>query len=138
MRKIFDFQNPPPSDPEKNDGELVVEIGSYIPAKQQIESFIQSGKNLQASRQGRYDFEGEVDEDFTDPTRSPGFDMADASQLLMQAEANISEARRIAEANAKAAKVSQKESGSKAGSKSKASSADAGDASKPADAGAVE
>lgn len=131
MREIYDFQNLPPSDPEKNDGELVVEIGSYIPAKQQIESFIQSGKNLQAARQGRYDFEGEVDEDFTDPTRSPGFDMADASQLLLQAEANISEARKIAEANAKAEKVSKEESGSKA------SSADAGDASKPADAGAV-
>ena len=131
MRKIFDFQNPPPADPEKNDGELVVEIGSYIPAKQQIESFIQSGKNLQAARQGRYDFEGEVDEDFTDPTRSPGFDMADASQLLMQAEANISEARKMAAANAKAIGES------KAKSENKASSADAGDASKPADAGAV-
>jgi len=111
MRKIYDFQNLPPSDPEKNDGELIVEIGSYIPAKQQIESFIQSGRNLQAARQGRYDFEGEVDEDFTDPTRSPGFDMADASQLLLQAEANISEARRIAEANAKAEKVSKEGSG---------------------------
>ena len=131
MREIYDFQNLPPSDPEKNDGELVVEIGSYISAKKQIESFIQSGKNLQAARQGRYDFEGEVDEDFTDPTRSPGFDMADASQLLMQAEANISEARKMAAANAKAIGES------KAKSENKASSADAGDASKPADAGAV-
>ena len=131
MRKIYDFQNPPPHEPEKNDGELVVEIGSYIPAKKQIESFIQSGKNLQASRQGRYGFEGEVDETFNDPTRSPGFDLADASQLLAKAEANISEAKRIAAANAKAIDKSKAESGNKA------SPADAGDASKPAEAGAV-
>jgi len=134
MRKIFDFQNLPPADPEKNDGELVVEIGSYIPAKQQIESFIQSGKNLQAARQGRYDFEGEVDEDFTDPTRSPGFDMADASQLLLQAEANISEARRIAEANAKAEKVSKEGSGN---ALIKADEANASVATKGANATAV-
>lgn len=131
MRKIFDFQNPPPSEPEKNDGELVVEIGSYIPAKKQIESFIQSGKNLQASRQGRYDFEGEVDESFTDPTRSPGFDMADASQLLAQAEANISEAKKIAEANAKAIDESKAKSGT-IGAEGEAS-----EPSKPAEAGAV-
>lgn len=131
MRELYSFQNLPVNDPEKNDGELIVEIGSYISAKKQIESFIQSGKALTASRQGRYDFEGEVDMDFTDPTRSPGFDMADASQLLAQAEANISEAKKIAEANAKAIDESKVKSGKKA------SSAEAGDASKPAEAGAV-
>ena len=59
------------------------ESAGYIPAEAQIELFIQAGRKLDQARKEQYDFSAdeEVPDDFIDPTRSGGFDLADATQL---------------------------------------------------------
>ena len=60
-----------------------VETQGYIPADVQIMRMIDAGRRLDNFRRENFDFgsEEEVEDDFIDPTRSPGFDMSDASQL---------------------------------------------------------
>jgi len=80
--KIYTHFRRPEKKPEMNDGLTITESAGYIPPKKQIENLINAGKRLQAFRKEMYDFpEGEdVDDAFEDPTRRPGFDLADASR----------------------------------------------------------
>ena len=70
---------------EKNSGELLTEQAGYVPADVKILNMIEAGERLRDSRYG-YEFEDEksVPDDYYDPTREAGFDMADAS--VMKAE----------------------------------------------------
>ena len=86
MKFYTQFERPEKVNVEKNSGELLVEKGGYIPMKRQIEQFMQSGERLASARKAMslgYDFApGEdVDENYYDPTREPGFDLADASAI---------------------------------------------------------
>lgn len=65
----------------KMDTTSKTETAGYIPAEKLIESFIVAGRRLDASRKQQFDFdEGEtIPDDFVDPTRAPGYDLADAS-----------------------------------------------------------
>lgn len=96
--------------PEINNGETLVETAGYIPAQKKIENMILAGQRLVDYRKSQnYDFaDGKIDEDFMDPTRSPNFDLADATQMQLQAEANLAAAKAAAEAAAKAAEEAQK------------------------------
>jgi len=70
---------------EFNSGEDLCERAGYIPAQTRIENLILAGRRLVQARQEMYDFpDGKVDPDFIDPTRSPGFDMADATALTQR------------------------------------------------------
>lgn len=75
----------------KERGKRIVETAGYRSAKFQIEELMAAGKRLTDFRKGQYDFpEGtQVDEKFSDPTRSPNFDMADASAILRDVRRNI-------------------------------------------------
>lgn len=70
---------------EINSGEYLVETAGYISPQKQIEGMINAGIRLQLARDEEFDLYGEpyidLDEDFDDPTRHSGFDMADASIL---------------------------------------------------------
>lgn len=81
--KFHTNYEPPEVDFEKNSGEKKVEKAGYMPAEVQIFQMIQAGQRLGEARKEMFDFAPgqEVDEDVFDPTRSPGFDMADASQI---------------------------------------------------------
>lgn len=83
---------------EINDGETVVDMAGYIPAKAQIESLIMAGQRLVDHRRQLYDFapDQQVDEDFIDPTRSRGFDMADASTMADDVNARLKESAKEA------------------------------------------
>jgi len=83
---------------EKPSGPSRVEKAGYIPANIKIQSLMSAGKRLVESRAEQYDFldDKSVDHDFYDPTRRPGFDMADASIMENALEARI-EARIQAE-----------------------------------------
>ena len=67
---------------EKNSGELITEQAGYVPADVKILNMIEAGERLRDSRLG-YEFEDEqsVPNDYFDPTRDPGFDMADATSM---------------------------------------------------------
>ena len=65
---------------EINLGKNLVERSGYIPAQVRIENMILAGQRLVEYRKEMYDFfDGEnIDESFSDPTRSKNYDMADA------------------------------------------------------------
>jgi len=115
--KVYSIYEPPPTYEEVNSGEQVTEQAGYIPAQVQIEEMIYAGERLAAARKERFDFpsDSEVPDDFVDPTRSPGFDLADASALGTAAElrmkASAAQAKKAAEeaAAAKAASEQAKE-----------------------------
>lgn len=71
---------------EKGGGKIITESAGYIPPKIQIEQMIMAGQRLDLARKEQFDFgpDDEIDEDYVDPTREPGFDLADASQLASE------------------------------------------------------
>lgn len=95
---------------EKGGGELVTEVAGYIPAEVQITEMINAGIRLGEYRKEKYDFasEEDVDEDFFDVTRSPGFDLAEASiNARIGAEA-IASAKEFVQAQLDEKKVPEK------------------------------
>ena len=68
---------------EPGGGEKLVETQGYIPADIQIEQMLSAGIRLDEYRKEKYDFgpDEEVPDDFIDPTRNKGFDLADGSLL---------------------------------------------------------
>lgn len=94
-------------------GESLVETSGYIPANIQIEDMINAGIRLNQSRAEKYDFDSlEADDgEFIDPTRSLGFDMADASRINREVNARLRKQVEAAEAakKAEAMKVEKKE-----------------------------
>ena len=91
MIEFYTKYKRPEANPEKMDPHSKTEKAGYIPAKIQIENMIMAGQRLGDYRREMYDFgaEDKVDEDFMDPTRNPNYDMADASQDMMQIKAEI-------------------------------------------------
>lgn len=71
---------------EKHGGVSKTEKAGYLPPKKIIESMVMAGMRLKAFRSESFDLaEGEEDDgESIDPTRSPGFDMADASQIALE------------------------------------------------------
>jgi len=86
---------------EINSGEIIVERSGYIPAKDQVESFMNSGKRLQDFRKGLFDMEpgwkGDPEEVY-DYSRDPNFDMADATQMGLAVKNRLRMQKEAAEA----------------------------------------
>lgn len=97
--KLYTCFDRPPDSFEINEGEELVEKVGYVPANVLIENMIYAGQRLDLARSAYYDFpEGkEVDDDFLDPTRKPGFDLADASSLMRTASGRLAEQRKLFE-----------------------------------------
>lgn len=95
--------------------ECITEQSGYIDPKTQIEDMILAGRRLNDYRKAQYDFdsEEEIDETAFDPTRSGNFDLADATQAQIMAEAALSE--QAQKASQTAPKGSQAVSGASAG-----------------------
>lgn len=89
------------------------EQAGYIPPQIQIENMILAGHRLAESRMSQYDFasEDDIDEMAIDPTRSGNFDLADATQMAMDAAARIEDAKSAASNAVKPAQTSQDGSG---------------------------
>lgn len=87
---------------EKGGGEKLVESAGYIPADVQIEQMIMAGQRLGDFRRENYDYDLEEEpimEDM-DPTRSPNFDLADASQIGAALAAKVETDKAAAPENA--------------------------------------
>lgn len=86
------------SQPEKNPGKSIVETAGYIPAKNRIENMILAGQRLVDYRKSQFDFEDhdKIDETFSDPTRRPNYDLADATQdnYRLEAEKALRDAKK--------------------------------------------
>nr|UXQ87926.1 MAG: hypothetical protein [Microvirus sp.] len=100
------FRPHPKHSGEKAGTEKTVETTGYRSTKQQVAEYMAAGLQLQTYRSEMYDFEDEksVDENYTDPTRSPGYDPADASTDLRNAEKRLRDsaaAKKSEEANKK-------------------------------------
>ena len=93
----------PKLDEGKMDSVSKTESAGYIPAEAQIELFIQAGRRLDQARKEQYDFSAdeEVPDDFIDPTRSGGFDLADATQLGIAVNQKIENQAKKGTADAK-------------------------------------
>jgi len=63
-----------------------VEKAGYLSTKQRVETMLLAGQRLMQSRREMYDFQQgeEPDDNFEDPTRTQGFDMADATQIALE------------------------------------------------------
>lgn len=85
---------------EKNEGPDLVEKTGYVPSNVLIENMIYAGQRLDNVRSEYYDFPDadSVDEEFIDPTRKAGFDLADATQMNRSVQGRIAEQRKIYEA----------------------------------------
>lgn len=95
----FQFGNPPAPVYETGGGEKLVDASGYISAEEQILSMLQAGIRLDESRKELYDDESEGEDiDFdsipVDPTRMPGVDMADISQLDHVVKARLLQQKR--------------------------------------------
>lgn len=68
---------------EREDSSSQTEQSGYIPTEVQVERMIQAGLRLDIARKEEFDFpEGSEEDDeelVVDPTREPGYDLADAS-----------------------------------------------------------
>ena len=96
---------------ENNSGKDIVERAGYIPAQIRIENIINAGKRLQEYRAEQYDFAdlSEIDYNFSDPTRSKGFDISDAFRLLQEVRTRRISAERTAQAEKNAQNLAQKD-----------------------------
>jgi len=88
------------------------ETQGYIPPRIQIESMLRAGRQLNEYRkqmfQGVYDGSDDFDIDL-DPTRSPNFDMADATQIDRAVTARLKQQKKAAEDKAEALKKEEQE-----------------------------
>lgn len=91
---------------EVNEEPSLVETAGYIPAEEQIMQMISAGVRLGEYREEAYDFgpDEEVDLGAMDPTRRPGFDLADASSGLQAAAERLSQAAAELQAASEAGK----------------------------------
>lgn len=93
------YSRPKEKELEPGGGERLVETAGYVPAEVQISDMLEAGRRLGEYRRDRFDFGSgeEVPEDYFDPTRSRGFDLADASRLQHEVTARFSEQEAKAE-----------------------------------------
>lgn len=96
--------------PEQNSGEEIVETSGYMPTQQRIEQMILAGQRLDQARRESYDFDGEIEEDFYDPTRDPNYDMADAFQDGLKVKAKLEEQKKVKKDKESMEKVNQDKS----------------------------
>lgn len=86
---------------EVGGGPRIVEASGYIPTKIQVENMLLAGQRLNEYRKEQYDYsdgDSVPDDVVPDPTRSPGFDLADATRLGRDARARLDRAKEEAEA----------------------------------------
>lgn len=85
--------------------ECKVETAGYIPSAIRISRMIKTTENLELYRSlqiekmklaGYFDFvDGNIDLNYTDPTRSPGFDMADMGKVQEQLAQSIQRTKEL-------------------------------------------
>lgn len=97
-----------PAIPEKLDQISKTQKSGYITAQKRIETIMLAGQRLKESRQEMYDWpDGNIDEDFYDPTRRKGYDLADATQDSLINQRNLRDAKSRQDASEALKKASE-------------------------------
>lgn len=106
------FKRPPKVLKDWTKEKSMTEKSGYVPQNVRVENLILAGQRLAKARDELYDTIKEVDIDEVplDPTRLPGYDMADASQSLYALQQRANEAK-IAKKAAEALKIDSKAPG---------------------------
>lgn len=103
--------------PPEYKGKSITDRAGYITLKQQIESVLNAGRRLEDHRRGNpvFDFMPgtNIDPNFDDPTRAPGFDSVDAHILSREVNANLEQQLKEAQ-NAKNNNINTGDTGLKA------------------------
>lgn len=83
---------------EKNSGEILVEVGGFIPTARLVEDMVMAGARLDAFRKGMYDYEHFKDDDgiTIDPTRVRNVDLADITRMGREVSANLEASKKLA------------------------------------------
>lgn len=91
MPEVFDQFNPPPYEGAVMGGETLVEPEGYVPAEKQIENMLLAGERLIAGRRESYDFgpDENVPDDIDIRARRPNYDLADATQDMLEIEGRL-------------------------------------------------
>lgn len=85
---------------ETNSGITLVERAGYISAQVRIENLMLAGQRLVQARKEMYDFpDGKIDLNFTDPTRSKNYDLADGFQDSLKVAAKLKAQKEAAKAS---------------------------------------
>lgn len=82
---------------EVNSGEIITEKYGFINTERQIKNMMLSGERLYRARAQMFDLQegDDFDENYPlDPTRSPNFDLADASRLKEELDVRMAEKSR--------------------------------------------
>ena len=93
MIKVYTKWDRPEKKYDPHSDEIIVERAGYIPPKLQVEQMFIAGERLAKHRKEMYDFsdESKVNMEFSDPTRTPGFDLVDATRSLLELEAKANQ-----------------------------------------------
>ena len=83
------------STPEARSGRVLVETAGYVSAEKRITNLLLAGQRLDSARKEAYDFpDGQIDENFVDPTRASNYDIADAYQDSLDVNRRLEEAEK--------------------------------------------
>lgn len=93
MKKYYSVLERPKKIKEVSDGSTKTEIAGYRPPHIQVMELIAAGERLMEYRRELYDFgtDEPIDDNFSDPTREPNFDLSDAAILGRKARRNLRE-----------------------------------------------
>lgn len=89
MSKFYTRYNKPPCKFEVNSGLRLVDLTGYIPLEKQVKAMMSAGMRLDSFRSAQFDSEDENGDIPLDPTRKPGYDLADASMALKELKAKV-------------------------------------------------
>ena len=110
---IHGRNNPRHAVAEKNNGPVMVDRAGYVSGEKRINALMAAGMNLMAARREEFDtYDGTEPE--LDPTRNPGFDMADVSMMARSVNSRL-RAQKAAKEEAEKIALESKE-GTKAAS----------------------
>lgn len=99
---LYTKYNRPPYKGEINNGKSLVEVAGYISSNKRIEMIMAAGERLIEYRKEQFDYEPDFKgEEELDPTRNPGFDMADAHEASEQVMENMNRQIELNKENAK-------------------------------------
>lgn len=103
--KVYNRFNRPPRTLEKGGGKVLVDKAGYVSGMKRIEAIMNAGQRLVEARREEYD-SSDGSEPELDPTRNPGFDLADATSIARplgdRLKAQRDEAKKKAEEKRKA------------------------------------